>query len=315
MIDKMENIVQIALVSNKNYFWGLSVTAYSIAVHASRDIGLSFHILSDDLVEEDCSFLKKRLQTVHSNTTLQLHKLDLSHFEGLPMLHGNYLTYTRLLLPDILKDCDHVVYCDVDFLWRTDIKNLWGSVSENTILHGVKDYYEGISFEQKWFEKKGLKFNSASYICAGFLLCNLKQMRAENSVQRIKDFLQQHPDIQLHDQTTVNACFVNRIKLLDSKWMKFTFEPHTWSLKEENVLHFGGEAPWKYPKRGYYEPSYWDACWCWHTYSGELYGISALQSMRKLHSFRKICVFWILAKLLKFSFMRKMGKLFYRKNS
>lgn len=309
----MKDIIQIALVANRNYFWGLSVTAYSIAVHASHEAGLLFHILSDDLTEDDCGGLKERLQAVHPAVKIRLVKLDLSIFDGLPTLHGNYLTYTRLLLPDLLPECDYVIYCDVDFLWRADIAELWAQRTGVEVLGGVPDYFEGVSYERKWFQEKGLPFDPKCYICAGLLLCNLKRMREENAVRKMKDFLRKNPDIQLHDQTTVNACFANRISLLDSKWMKFTFEPHTWSLKEENVLHFGGEAPWKPPKRGYYEPFYWDACLCWHEYSGRLNGISALGSLRKLYPFRRICFYRVIANLLRFSLMRKIGKLFYRK--
>ena len=108
------------------------------------------------------------------------------------------------------------------------------------------------------------------------------------------EFLQSHPDVRMHDQTTLNACFVNRIRILSSKWMTYDIG-NSFNVNDKNVLHFsGGSAPWMI-QRGLHSQQWWEAYWCWHSYSKLFFEDSYWGSIRKANSiFRTLLIFFFI---------------------
>ena len=301
--------VEIAFAFNLNYYWGACVTATSIVVNASKDLLLSFNLLLDNVPTEYVTRLEKRLKELNPNVVCKAYDISLKTFEKYPTLHGNHVTYARLLLPELMPESDYVIYCDVDFLWRLDIGELWAQRDENVILQGV---LEGPNIEQEgiWFKERGLTFNPQSYICAGLSFFNLALMRKENAIDKMFAFLQSHPDVRMHDQTTLNACFVNRIRMLPSKWMTYEISD---SFKEtdKNVLHYsGGSAPWITP-RGLHTQRWWRAYFCWHSYSKLYFLCTNWATIRKANSFFKTILIFVFYFLIKIHFYNSVIPLLF----
>lgn len=274
--------VEIALEANDRYFWGLCVTATSISVNASKNLILSFNLLLDDVPSSKVDLLVKRLSELHPNIQCKTYSISLELFKDYPTLHGNHVTYARLLLPNLMPESDYVIYSDVDFLWLTDIGELWAQRNPDIILQGVVEG-PNIQREQEWATSRGLPFNPESYICAGLCFFNLALMRKEGSVDKMFAFLKEHPDILMHDQTTLNLCFVNRIRLLPTKWMEYDLG-NKFNEKSSNVWHYsGGNAPWNVI-RGLHTTRWWKAFFCWHSYSGLFYDTNTLASVRMANS-------------------------------
>ena len=124
------------------------------------------------------------------------------------------LTYARIFLPKLLKQYSKCIYVDGDILVRRSLKELIkqdipfiGAVKEANdkwLLHGIQ---------------KDIYYN------AGFLVLNLEALRkakfTEKCIKYIKNYKKGYLGTEgtwLHDQTTINALFSEKITRLDDKW-------------------------------------------------------------------------------------------------
>ena len=126
--------IDIALASDAAYFPGLLVTAASLARAASRSARLRFNVLDGGIGEENLCFLRERLSLEHPHAELRTFPVDDARFKSLRAWNGSgRMAYARLLIPGLLPESEFAIYCDVDFLWMTDVAELWklrdGSVS------------------------------------------------------------------------------------------------------------------------------------------------------------------------------------------
>lgn len=108
--------IEIALAANHAYFPGLLVTAVSMARATTRAV--RFWILDGGLAAHDRALLRDKVGN-ERGAALRFVPVGEEAFEGFPEWNGgNRLAYARLMLPELLKDVETVIYCDVDFLWR-----------------------------------------------------------------------------------------------------------------------------------------------------------------------------------------------------
>jgi lipopolysaccharide biosynthesis glycosyltransferase len=147
-------------------------------------------------------------------------------------------TYARLLIPELLSDYDKCLYIDGDVLVRTNLDELLnkdipfiGAVEESN-----KDWLIGGI-------EKDIYYN------AGVLLMNLDALRKENFSKHCLDFISNYKEqyigkesTWLHDQTTINALYSDRITKLDKKYNdQLSWDPPTKYediVEEETNLHF-----------------------------------------------------------------------------
>ncbi|MGC4387295.1 glycosyltransferase, partial [Streptococcus suis] len=105
--------------------------------------------------------------------------IDRDLFSNLPLtLDGITIeTYYRYLLPEILVDCDKVIYLDSDLLIRCDVKELWDIDVSQHYLAGVNE----IDIVNRFPDHKlKLGFDlDELFINAGVLVCNLQKMRQD----------------------------------------------------------------------------------------------------------------------------------------
>ena len=141
--------------------------------------------------------------------------------ERIPLVdyNGSKLPYLRLFLPELLPDCDWVIYSDVDTLWFKDPCELWNERDESVSVCWVKDLdLSGMDFA-RWTAKIGLKAKpSGAYACSGVTLINLKKWRETNFTARAIDFLRQYGCPPYADQDVMNVLFANDAKMLPADW-------------------------------------------------------------------------------------------------
>lgn len=238
--------VNIALAANDPYFPGLLVTAYSMAKYASKAAVLHFHILDGGMSSGNVEFLRSVLERVRNDTLISVFPVDESLFDGFQSWKGNKLTFARLLLPRLLKTEEHVVYCDVDFLWQRDILDFWNLRRDDASLVAVHDYAKDtLDTEEEWFGRNGIRFDRARYFCAGLCLLNLRYFRDNNLSEKCVAFLSAHTDTKFCDQTALNAVAGGALVLADPQWMRFSFDLTDEDYQKGVVIHYPGLAPWK----------------------------------------------------------------------
>ena len=240
----LDNVIEIALAANQGYAKGLFVSAASIAMNASRRHVLSFTILDGGLVDEFYDELIHKLQELHPQTVVRRFRIDESIFDRFPDLRGNKMTYARFHLPDLLPDVRHVIYCDVDTLWLTDIADLW-SLRDDCILKACNDPTVGhYKKEVDWFIRRGIEFNPEKYFNAGVLLINLDEFRNNDIVTQACKILNEDPSVVFHDQSTLNYLLWGKVVFLNDRWMKFTTLIKDGDMSQGRVLHYVNNVPW-----------------------------------------------------------------------
>ena len=240
-----KEVINVALASDAGYAIGLSTAAISIAYYAAKDVALSFYFLDGGIPDSVFSRLEKTFKRLHPSVTYRRIPVDQSRFADFPPWRGNKMAYARFLLIDALKDVDHLVYCDVDFLWRRDISELWRLRDDAIPLQAVVDPLVENTKEPQWFEEHGYRFPYGRYANSGLLLMNLKMLREENFVRQAFTLLRKHPDFLFADQETFVLLLGDRTRFLDKSWMRFTSTLTSKDFSKPIVCHFVNDVPWK----------------------------------------------------------------------
>ena len=278
--------VEIALASDDKYFQGLLVTAVSMVEHASNDAILSFHILDGGISQANFTFFENRLSKLNPSVTINRIIVDESSLSQFPLYWSSKMTYARLLLPSLLPNVDFVIYSDVDFIWLTDICRLWKQCDDNFVLSSPREQMEDtLSIEEQWFADHHLKFNRKRYFCAGLAILNLRRFRKESFMMKVAEFLREHDDVRIADQTALNAVLLDYAALLDDEWHTLTASAQRDSLFRPTALHFAGDAPWKIDQL---QDILSDTAMLWFRYYSHARYISTWKSLRTVLSPLKI---------------------------
>lgn len=191
----MNEKVHIALVANERYRPGLLCTKESMIRACAEPDRLVFHELGD---------------------------ADMAPFLGrfpLKDYNGSKLPYLRLFLPEILPDCDWVIYSDVDTLWFRDPCEMWAERDDSVSVCWVKDFPTGGMDFKRWTAGLGLSVTiSGAYACSGVTLINLRKWRENRFTDQAIDFLRRHGCPPYADQDVMNVLFAHDAKMLRKEW-------------------------------------------------------------------------------------------------
>lgn len=281
----MGKTVEIGLAANGPYFCGLLETACSMAMHANKEYALRFHVLDAGIAEEDKSYVTAKIAEFHPHCVFEWIPVEEKMFEGLPKWNGGYMVYTRLLLPQLLKDIDWCIYCDCDFTWMRDIAELWELREDQYSLISVKDGTKYmLDEEEEWFVKHGFSIDRERYFCAGLTFFNLKKFREEEIDKKCFELLQLHPPY--NDQSVLNILCHDSTKLVPQIWQRLTEAVTADEYENGVVIHHAGEVPWKKMPRVISLLS--DTRLIWHKMNAKIRGISTWASLRTYFSVGEI---------------------------
>ncbi len=244
----MMETVHIALPSDENYVIGLTVTAGSIAYHASRDVKLMMHILDGGIKDDTFAQMAEKIHKLHPHVEFHRIAVDETLFKNYPVWSGNKMTYARLLLAEALPDVSHIIYSDTDFLWLIDIAELWQQRSDDVIFMSTLDFPTTIASEEKWAKSHNLPFDRNNYFCAGLSFYNLNKFRQEKIIDQVSEFLCTHPDVILADQSALNHVLINRVQLLPQLWQTYSITLTPENILQPIAIHYAGDIPWNRAK-------------------------------------------------------------------
>lgn len=234
--------MEIAFCLDNNYIQYCATVIASILSNNPNE-RITFHVLSDNLTNENKSKVKNWLAS-YKNKFIVFYNINSQTFKGFPIENAyiNITTYYRLLLPDILKDIDKVLYLDCDVIINSSLLELWNTDISNYAVAGVRDR---INDNIRVYNR--LRYNiTYGYINAGVLLINLKRWREENVFAKALSIAIKNPAIlKNHDQDIINILFYNSKKILDFKYNLLEYYLYT--------------EDWLYLDRKYY-PEIIEAC-------------------------------------------------------
>lgn len=151
------------------------------------------------------------------------HVIDMKAYSSMAEWHASKGVYARLEIPQILLDVDWCVYADGDTLFTADpflLEDVWNS---RFAIMGHEDYVSAIDnhkIQREWHLKRGLPWDDATHICAGFVLMNLQWFRENDGTRRCFRFILEHMP-PYNDQDALNVVCMGKIGLLPDAWGAF----------------------------------------------------------------------------------------------
>ncbi|WP_176606033.1 glycosyltransferase [Streptococcus suis] len=235
--------INIAFSINDNHCLYVFFTISMIKKYTNN---LDIFVLHTDLSDKS----KDRLRTLETESVnIHFVKIDRDLFSNLPLtLDGITIeTYYRYLLPEILVDCDKVIYLDSDLLIRCDVKELWDIDLSQHYLAGVNE----IDIINRFPDHKlKLGFDlDELFINAGVLVCNLQKMRQDKITHHLFTETERLKDIILfQDQDVINIALKGKIAELPLAY-NYTveaMEKDLLGLDEIKVIHYNSQIakPW-----------------------------------------------------------------------
>lgn len=234
------------MAANNLYFWGLLVTAVSLARHAAKVAELVLCIFDGGIEDVNFALLEKSVKAVHQNTEFRRISVNEKLFVKCPDFRGNKMAYARLLASDLLPSVDRALYCDVDILWKSDIVDLLDSCSDQQI--GLWAVRVSLPKQQrKAFFENDWPCNFERYFNSGVMVMNFRRWRQDKISQKVLDFIMRNPAIGLAEQNALNVHFSgsDKLGLLDQLWNVRPYAREDWPLlKVARAVHYAACAPW-----------------------------------------------------------------------
>lgn len=214
--------VAIAFSFDKNNV-NLAAVAFRSLFSASKnrcDYDI-YCIVDDSVLEEHKQLLQDIVDKDSTLTFLQMNNdFDKSYF-------GKWSTpivYLRLMLPRLLPSLDRIIYADTDTLFLGDLSDANRIDIGNNLVAGVCDH-------------------AGTYINAGFLIMNLKLIRAEGLYEKWIT-MSQKGHFKFLDQDIINITCRGRILYLPLKY----------NVRMYAFFDIGNNAA--YPDRDFYDLRY-----------------------------------------------------------
>lgn len=269
----------VALSIDDYYVPYAAVMLQSICDHISPNETYDIIIMNRDVSTVSRAALKaifKDFQNV-SVRFFNVSRFEKS-FENL-FLRGHFAleTYFRLLLPNIMKDYQKVLYMDSDLVVEADVAELYRENVDGYLLAACHDadtagLYNGFEPQKKEYMDHVLKIKEPyQYFQAGVILFNLEEFRKRYTVEEMLKFAASY-QWELLDQDVLNYLAQGCYKAVDMKWNvmtdwnririskivarapKYLQDEYKKAHDNPNVIHYAGpDKPWNQPYSDYAE--------------------------------------------------------------
>ena len=259
-------IIPISMSLNNDYIYPTIIAITSILENAYSYTKYDFYILyTSNFLKENKNKLKNFEKKYPNKCSINLKNMTNFKFKN-AKLSGpmqSIATYYRLILPELLPNINKIIYLDGDTLILDDLKEMYDINVDNYYYKGFLDI--GIDLFLP---------NNDNYICAGILLINLENLRKDDIINKMYDYMIKNNDnLYYHDQTIINGVCSEKIgilppyfgifnmpnlkslfkianKIYKNKKYRYTNEELRKAYFHPKILHFKYK-PWKNKKKIY----------------------------------------------------------------
>jgi len=214
----MHNIVPIVFCFDKRIILGASVAIKSLIDCAKDTTTYDIRIFHSDLSIED----QKHITKLADGTR---HKIAFNYINPQTFIHAPHnnkswteLVYYRLLIPEIMKEYDKVIYSDVDVLFKGDLAEIYKDNIEDYECSAVAMEYNNDKMVcHKYFPENK---NELTFI-SSFIVFNCKKMREERFVDRVYNTIEKFNDrLKFFDLDVLNIT-CDKIKAIPYRYGVF----------------------------------------------------------------------------------------------
>ncbi|MCQ2735088.1 MAG: glycosyltransferase family 8 protein [Alphaproteobacteria bacterium] len=228
----------IYFCADHNYLPFTSATMASILANSSANTKQTFHIISDDITDND--IIKLQNMNDIKKCDVILHKIHKEEFEQCNDMDFGYLSLGslyRFKIADFFpKDADKVLYLDGDMIVTSPLDDLFATDLENNFAAVVE--------EKGAIQVQNLQLQSGKYFNAGMILFNTKKFIGHDLLKEALEYYSQNKEkILFHDQDILNGLWDTQTKFIEQKYNVPSFVKH---FKNPVIIHYTGfvKKPW-----------------------------------------------------------------------
>ena len=233
--------IAICLSSDDNYAQHMGAVISSVLNNKNGDEYFNFYIIDSGISSSNKSKLK---EFENSNVCkIEFLQPDFEKLKNCMTFKGNHIsiaTYNKILIPEIIPAENRIIYLDCDIIVRKPLGELYNKDFDNNIILGVEDVAAKNSAKRLGLDK---------YINAGVILMNAEQMRNENIVEKMFNWIAENQDkIECHEQDVINSVLAGRIKYIDDIYntqVERENQERFCNISDPVIPHFiGPKKPW-----------------------------------------------------------------------
>ncbi|MEJ7560456.1 MAG: glycosyltransferase family 8 protein [Pedobacter sp.] len=239
--------MNIAFCINRLALAGLGVTVVSLIRNCSDSSQLTIHFLCSGLLDDDKDKISRLLKLENYTGGWEFIDFDSrKEFGAFRNLHGDWTTYGRLLLPELVK-ADQILYLDADLVVELDVLYVKDFDLKGQALGVVHSGAVITALDHRFLiDRAGLEPEAPAFN-AGILLMDLHKWRKDNLKGRCLTLARKYPtELVSHDQTLLNSLFSHYSASLpgcmNCAWYPEGPRPID---AEKMILHYvGSPKPW-----------------------------------------------------------------------
>lgn len=205
--------VHIVMASNDRYAIYLGVALYSLIRHTAQSTQYHIYILENHI---SAAHKRQIMNLRRDNVSIEF--IDVA--QKIPtnkITRVNHLSVEatfRLLVADVFRDLDKIIYLDCDVIVCRDVAKLYAEDVNGFILAATRARLEP-NFAR--YIENTLKLPLADYFNSGVLVINLNLWRVQHIGETALHMLMQRNYYTL-DQDVLNLLGLHQVKYLDDRW-------------------------------------------------------------------------------------------------
>ena len=234
----MSDIQHIYFCADRKYLPCTAATMASILANADIQTQVVFHVISDDITDDDVQKLAE-LQSIKP-CKIMPHLISKDDFAQYNDMDFGYISlgalYRFKIMEYVPENVEKVLYLDGDMIVTEPLNELFA-----TDLQG---FYAGVVEEKGAFQAKNLKLKSGRYFNSGMILFNVSALKEHDLLTEALTYYQQNKErIVQHDQDILNGMWDEKVKFLDQK---FNVPSFVKKFQNPTVIHYTGfvKKPW-----------------------------------------------------------------------
>lgn len=279
--------INVAFTIDNNYPIFTLLAINSILQNNYSTSDYHFYIIENNITPKNKDFMQKFVHDANEKypfkTELEFINIDTFNLDKGLNLYAfsnriSSIAMARILLPDLLKDLDRVLYLDGDILVTGDLRKLYRTNLEGNFVGMTLNIVQSIYKEQS--SKNKIK-NAKRYYNSGVILFDLKKCRKFDTPKVMLSYLEDNIDYFLYDdkskdnvmylypdQDLINIVLKNKIKTLPNEWNNQVIQDRYMvkvKLVSQMIIHYiGPTKPWHFhtPRNDAEElyMAYWNDC-------------------------------------------------------
>lgn len=212
--EKTNKSIPIAMALDDGYTYPTIVAITSMMESKTSKSVYDYYIMHPGEFSEDSKAKLKSLGEKYSDCKINLIDMGQEYKDANDKGHITTPTYYRLSLPKLLPDIDKLIWIDGDTITRGDLNEMYNLDMKGLYCRGFLD--------SNVTAAKGFGVSNDHCICAGVMLLNLDELRADDMFNKFKDFIEENNDkLVQHDQTVINVLCADKMDILPAKFGVF----------------------------------------------------------------------------------------------